>query len=180
MARTKTIKKKSLMLEWLQGERNQFNGGEVCKLKGKDSPDRIIVGPPAHELDTWTCKVWKGPKPWDFHWADIHADLLEVLPNEKNPTNYTASDRYPGPSSGMIKMLQSKFAEIAKERSRTRTSKDIDRELGIIEEERANKADNLKEDKEIIAIEDMDDDTELVSEFIDPVQKKRDATIEEE
>jgi hypothetical protein len=165
----------SLLEQWKSGEYNPLKPGSVCRYKNNpESKDRVVVASQAFEIGTYFSRIWHGPKPWDYIDAEVHYADLEVV-DEENPTKYTASDRYPGPSSDMIKELNRKFAEKRK-RDAEISQEERERHIAALEEELGKKriiSDESTSDSD-------SDDSYDEGIGVDPLEKKRMEMINEE
>ena len=157
-------------------EDGKIPSGSICKPKNIETHERYIIGGGTANPGEYFAKFWFGPKPWDFLDITIYGDRLEILENEENPTLYDYCDRYPGPSSTMIKKLNT---ALKSQKVKELTAKERERNIEAMEEE-LNKKRSIGE-IEIDSVVADDDDEELdVSDTIDPVEKKRKEIIDEE
>lgn len=175
MPRKSYATKKSYIEQWRDGERNIVSPGNVVCLK--TSPDTIaVVGSPCYDVDTYEMKVWTGPKPWDYHVMEINAHKVTVV-DKPNPCKYNDYERYPGPSSASIKKSIESWADYQKNRLTNRTSKDVDREIAIIEEE-MSKDRTIDDTIDKVVPEDDEDGIEPLP--FDPLDAKRKVIIDGE
>lgn len=165
----------SLLEMWRSGEYNPLKPGSVCRSKNDpESKDRVVIGSQAYEVGKYFAKVWHGPKPWDFMRREVECDKLEVV-DEPDPTRHSISDRYPGPSSDMIKELNKKFAAKRK-REEEISQEERERRIAALEEELGKK--RIISDEIVSGDEDSDPYNQDIA--VDPLEKKRLEMIDEE
>ena len=176
MSRTKLSQNYNEMREtWKSGASTKFKLGDVCRGKNSNSITRYVIIGPAHHIGKYDVKSWYGPKPWDYNLSIIDGMSMTVV-DEPNPTQYNLNDRYPGPSSEMMRMLSKQFLE-KRSKEAGLTFEEKEKLFSLIDEELTKKR---KMDNDVISVagdvdeEDDDDDFIPDSEVgLDPVEKKR-------
>lgn len=165
--------------DWRNGKSCKFHPGDV--VEGIGDANRIgVIQFGLAKVGTYQTKWWIGPNPWDFIEGEANEKSIK-LSNKPNPLKYKYSDMVPGPSSDAIDILNERIRKSDELRAKSRTGKEVDRYIAVLEEDMNYKREMKKmEEKDKVVPDEDDDDIATPIAEIDPVAEKRERIISEE